>query len=446
MKKNLEVIEKKEMKDYEVKNLNNLKKYMKNVLNIENFDKMPIRTIVKHIKEADKGESWKDNKLYALKSYFETLNRRTKMLSTIAIKNTRAMKKKEKNQEQSEKEKENYLTYDELNVLLEKYKKYDTLEEMNNYLILASICTDQPVLRPGVLATSKIIFSKSNLNDTDNFLVLDKKNKKGYFYINNDKVSDSEKFKTNKKINLHPNYAKIIFDSINKYQREYLFDIDVKNKEIKLLLLLQKITESEFTFCMARSSFINNWYKTNLNANQNDIDKLCSEMRHSASVHRNNYKKVKEITGNLMKHSLMKEKKKVYDLQLENKPDDEILLPKKVISEKYEKNAAYDLVYKANKRKENDNDCKIKEDTMTKYNIIIGDDGKYKITKKPKKQIIKNTKQLQDTDDMAKFKKRRSDVIRNANNRIKDGKDTNIKPDTMLHYHIKYNKLKKIYE
>lgn len=452
MEKKLEK-KKKTMKAYEVKNLNNLKKYLKDEKNIDDIDKTPIRTIIKYIKEANYGESWKDNKLYALKSYCETKNRPTKLLLNESIKHTKAMKIAEKNQEQTEKEKENYLTYEELNMLMNIYKKYETKEDMIKYLILASICSDQPVLRPKVFATSKIIFNKKYIDNENNFIVLDKKNKKGYFYINDDKVSESEKFKDVKEIELYSEYSKIIFESIKKFPREYLFDLNVENKEIKLLNTLQEITELKFTFSMARSSFINHWYRVNPNATQNDIEKLCRDMRHSDETHRNNYKKVKEVSGNINKHSLFKKNKidtddeysDVDESDTENDTDKETK-KEKVLTEKYKKNAMYDIVYKANKKKEQDPEYVLNEETKKKYNIILGDDGKYKITKKEKKIVVKIQKQLKEVKNASQFNKRRKDVIRFANKRIQDGKEAYIKSETMLYYNIKYNQLKKIYE
>jgi hypothetical protein len=306
--------------------------------------------------------------------------------------------------------------------------------------------------------------------------MIDKKNKRNYFYINDDKVSESEKFKNIKEINLHPIFSRIVVDSIKKFPREYLFSLDVEHKEIKLLNILKEITEMDFTFSMARSSYINHWYKINKNASQNEIEKLCEEMRHSDEAHRDYYKKVAETDGNIYKHSLMvkfieediknnvfEEKK---DIIVEKRDDgysvssdysdcsdnsdidmnDLNNLIKKELSEKYKKNAVYDLVYKANKRRETDEKYKIKDDTMKKYDILIGDDGKYYTKKKEKIKVIKEKKQLKEPLSQAQFNKRRADTIRFANKRIENGKDAFIKADTMLYYNIKYNNLSKKYE
>jgi hypothetical protein len=464
--------EKNEMKEYEKDNLRNLKDYLKKEHNIDDIDKMKINDIIAKIKEAKRGESWKDNKLYAVKSYFNVLGRRTKMLSKTAINHTKEMKKNEKKQEQSQKELDNYLSYDELNLILEKYENYEIIEDMNKYLILACICTDQPVLRPGVLATVKIVYDKASLNDGENFIMIDKKNNKKYFYINDDKVSESEKFKNDKIINLHPTFSRIVIDSIKKFPRDYLFELNVENKEIKLLNLLQDITDMKFTFSMARSSYINHWYKIHPTANQIDIEELCREMRHSDEAHRDYYKKVKEMDGNIFKHSIMinflteQEKNDLinnkeeiinnnYNYDEENNSNsnsdydydyDSDKSVKKVLSEKYKKNAAYDLVYKVNKRLEAGEESKIKEETMKKYNILLDDDGKYYIKKKEKKITVKEKKQLKEPLSQAQFNKRKADVIRFANKRIDEGKEAFIKAETMTYYNVKYNNIKKKYE
>jgi hypothetical protein len=446
-------LEKKELKKYEKDNLRNLKEYLKKNHNIDDIDKMKINDIISQIKCADRSESWKENKLYALKSHFKILGRKTKRLENVSNKQTEKIKTIEKNNSQSEKEIENYLRYEELEILLEHYEKYETIEEMNKYLILAAICTDQPVLRPGVLATSKIIYNKSDINDKDNFVVIDKKNYKNYFYINDDKVSESEKFKDIKEIKLYPIFSNIVRESLKKFPREYLFDLKVENKEIKLLNLLQDITELSFTFSMARSSFVNHWYKINPKYNQNDIKKLCEEMRHSDDAHRDYYRKCSEIDGNIFKHSIMlkfiedeiEKDKSESDNDCDSSEDEENIEIKE-LSENYKKNAAYDLVYKANKRREIDEKYKIKDETIKKYNIMLDDDGKYYIKKKEKKIIKKEKKQLKEPLSQSEFNKRKADVIRFANKRIEMGKDAFIKAETMSYYNIKYNTILKKYE
>lgn len=410
------------LKEYEKKNLENLRKYMKQEHNIDNIDNEKIASIIKKINDADKSESWKDNKLYAIKNYFKQIGRRTTMLSKVAIKHTKDMKKEEKDGKQTEKEKNNYLTYDELNELLKKNEKYNNNDEMNRYLILASICTDQPPLRPQIYADAKIIYKEKELNDKDNFLYINKKKKTGYMYINHDKVTESIKFKNEKKIPLYDRFCEIVIKSLEKTPRDNLYILDVKNKEKKMLLELQKTTGLKFTFDMARSSFITEWHKKHQNASENEIEKLATHMRHSIDTHRVHYKKVDPVSGNLNKKNICEKNT--------NSDSDK----SETIVDKYKKNAVYDLIYKLNKRREDGKEHEIKDETLKKYNIIKTEDGKYKKPDKVSKKKEKIKATPKEITDPKQYNKRRSDIISYANKH-----QSNIKESTILFYKIKYD-------
>ena len=101
-----------------------------------------------------------------------------------------------------------------------------------------------------------------------------------------------------------------------------------------------------------------------------------------------------------------------------------------------------------NKRKHENSDNGIKDETVVKYNIQQNVDGDYYIPKQKVKKT-KDKKQLkgEPLDNLnPTFIKKRNDIIRAANKKIDDRKEVNIKNDTMEFYGIKLNPATKLYE
>lgn len=315
--------------------------------------------------------------MFALKAFYTNLKKPVKLIDKNADKLFKDIKKEEIEQKQTKKELENYLTYDELQILLNENKNYKTKRQMNQYLILASMATDQPPLRPQIYSYLNIVTNKKDIkNDDNNYMYINKQQKKGHLYINDDKVC---KFNSkNKQIDLKPQFLNIIIESLKKYPRiKFIEYKDVKSVEKKLLDELQLITDNNLTFHMARSAFINNWLKQNPNATDAQKIKLAEDMRHTIQSQICYYKKIDPVSGNLDKIKAIQQAKQI-------KKNDENKEPKKY--EKYkEVNKIRALISKANKTPNH----KMREDTIERYGILKDENGKYYLPKKKKQKTKK---------------------------------------------------------
>lgn len=318
-------------------------------------------------------DSWKKKVLFAIKAYYNELGKPTKLIDKFADMHFKKMIKDElEDQNQSQKEKENYLTYDELNIILRENEEYSTKRQMIQYLLLASICTDQPPLRPQIYADLEIVHYKKDIKDDDNnYMYINRQHKSGYLYINSDKVDKNNKH--NKIIDLQPVFLKIVIESLKKYPRNKFIECDLAEPEQKLLYELRKAVGNNFSFDMARSSYVNDWNKKNPDATDAEKIKLAQMMRHTIQAQMTYYKKKETVTGNLEKIKAKKEAEKA--IKEDGKKDEE---PK--VYEKYkEVNKIRALIAKANREK-----YKIKEETMNRYGILVDNDGKYYYPKQKK--------------------------------------------------------------
>ena len=317
---------KKQLNNYEEENIDILKNYIKTVHKIANIDKIPqekmyeiINTAKNQKNNQDYSPSWKKLKFYSIAAYYN-INDMTKKYEYMFEKAQtygKMINKVEEKQEKTEREKNNELTIFELRNISEKYKNYKHIDEMYKYLLISSICRDQEPLRPQIYADLKYIDELKNVkDDKQNYIYISKKGKSGFFYINVDKVAkhvekkigkgEKEK-KEKKRIKLKPEYLKIVKKSLDDYPREYLFDLNVENGEIKLLKMLQDMTDNKFNFQMARSLYITYKYLENNNMTYIQKKALAENMRHT--------KQTQEIA--YLKHGETVTEKKLVDLQKE---------------------------------------------------------------------------------------------------------------------------------
>jgi hypothetical protein len=350
---------KEDMSEENIKSIKGIEKYIKltydkDLLKVNTNSLIKYVNIAKKQDGSDYSDAWKKKILFALKEYYSKLNRPIKAFKNESDKYFKKMRSDELDQVQTEKEKENYLTYDELNILLKEKENYKTEREMNMYIILASICTDQPPLRPYNYGDLNIVYSEKDITDDngENYLYIGKTNSDSYIYINYDKVYKYTK--TDKKIYLEPRFFNIIKKSLEFLPRKKLLVYDVKKPEKKITYELQAITGNKFNFDMARSSYINNWLKITPNIEDPDRIKLAQQMRHTISAQMTYYVKKKPISGNLEKIKKIK------------KDDDTVNNIDKIRS----------LISMANKR-----GTVIKEETIVKYGIEKNNRDKYYLPK-----------------------------------------------------------------
>jgi hypothetical protein len=331
---------KKELKTHQKKYIDELLNYMKDVHEITNFLTTPKETMYKLIIEAIKkdGEeyslSWKENKLYSLASYFEVSDIKTKQAYFIAKahKLSKQIKGDEEKQHQTEKEKENYLNIFELRNIAEKYQNYKHIDDMYIYLIFSCLCEDQEALRPQIYVNVLYVDNAKDIkNDDKNYIYISKTGKSGYFYINDDKVSDHEEHKQKKRIRLNDDFLKIVKKTFDDYPRKKLFEFDVENPKQKLLYMLQKTTaehkgKNNFNFQIARSSFTTHKYLENSNMSYIQKKTLAQNMRHTKQTQEKNYFKHSLATTNKTFSDLTEEATK----ELENLKKKELILNNKI--------------------------------------------------------------------------------------------------------------------
>ena len=404
-----------------------LKKYMKNVHNISDITKENINTIIKYIRNANKSESWKEGKLFSLERYFASIGRKTKLIKKNAVKTLKKRKTDEQQQGQTEKEKDNYLTYEELNELRKRHEIYYDIESMYQYLLLSAICLDQPPLRPQIYVDLTIIYDKKKMNKTDNYMILDKNKKTGLIYINDDKVSRKRdiKFSKDNEVIMEPLFTKVVFETLEKYNRNKLFEFDVDNKEHKILKMLQDITKNKFTFNMARSSYVTYWWKNHHDAKLTEKIYMAKQMRHTVAYQEMCYRKFDAVSGNLEKID-----KKIND---ENDNEEE----KEQESEKTIKTHIYNKLYYANK-----NNITLDNKFIIKYGIQKNEKGEYVYKKEDSKDKEKDNENVnkinlgkpKTSENEVEFNRRRKSVINMANK-----KNTQIKVGTCEYYGIKYD-------
>lgn len=293
---------KKELKPYAKKYIDELLNYMKEVHEINNFLTLPKEDMYNLIYTAIKKDgdnyslSWKANKIYSLMSYYEVNDIKTKYTYFKAKykKINKEIEEQEDKQEQTKKEADNYLNIYELRNIAEKYKDYKHIDEMYIYLLFSCLSQDQEVLRPQIYANIPIIREQKDIKkDAGNYLYISKTGKSGYFYINNDKVSEKKTHEDKHRIRLSENFLNIILRTLKDYPREKLFNFDVENPENKLLYLLQKTTEKytnkKFNFQMGRSAFITHKYLENPNMSYKQKKTLAENMRNSKPTQEHNY-------------------------------------------------------------------------------------------------------------------------------------------------------------
>jgi len=290
-----------------------LEKYLLKKYNIHNMYGVNILSLGSIIEKSNYDDSWKESKINALRYYLKSLRRcPSRFLDKLSKKISDRKKFKEREQKQSKRELINYLTYKELNTIRDMYENiYDAIKDTNmnkcklffelsqDYLLLSLLCTDQPPLRPQIYADMKIVFDLKKIDNKNNFLYIDENNNCGHFHINKDKVSDCVMFKKDKKIKLQPHFLRILTENLKYYPRVTLFNtLGVKKKTLQIRQRLQKMTCSNFTFSMSRSSYLNYMIRNN-DLNENQLRSLAFNMRHSFATQTTNYKKLNEVTGNL---------------------------------------------------------------------------------------------------------------------------------------------------
>jgi len=255
---------------------------------------------------------------------------------------------------QSEKEKEFYMSIPTIHYIIDNTPW--TESQHFNYLLL-NIISKQPPLRPDFYTTCKIIFQKKDDNKTDNFIFINKKTKQINYIVNNDKISKS--YKPKNIIEITDNDLKnIIFESVKKYPRTYLFELNNKKMTQQQLtsLLRKSLNNKGITFSMIRSAYINNYYL--YEPSKLKRKELAHNMRHSHDTALTNYNKINPIE----KESCDDIRAKLNLLTIEDNNNN----PSEEQQDKEYIKKRNNILIKINQRK-----SKPRPDTIIKYNLVF---------------------------------------------------------------------------
>lgn len=106
-----------------------------------------------------------------------------------------------------------------LNYYKQIVDEYNFLLPLKKDKLLLAMMVLQPPLRNGFYTKCRIVKRKSDINDTDNFLYLDYKSKKAYYYVNSDKVSNTREY-SKKKNKTIPIISNVLTEHFLKYYKE----------------------------------------------------------------------------------------------------------------------------------------------------------------------------------------------------------------------------------
>lgn len=275
-----------------------------------------------------------------------------------------------------EKEKENYRDYQYFVSILDSidYDKLTTLTAHYKYLLLALLVLAPPV-RIQIYHTAQIIQKLNEDDEKQNFLWFTTQGRKRVYYIiNNDKASNYKQYSIDKhivnKIEIeNKRLVDLLYDSIQKYPRKYLFDFNgTQVSEMTLSRWLKDITRLPgATFDMMRSVYITEFYSKNPNLNAKR--ELARQMRHSVETASKNYLKIFPV-NNKQSDELKSEnaqlKAKIAELEAkvnELTPNDESKMDKSFIKKRK------DILYLLNVKKKTS-----KQSTLNKYGIKYDSD------------------------------------------------------------------------
>lgn len=219
------------------------------------------------------------------------------------------------------KEKENFRSYsyfiEKLNSI--EYNNIKNIKDHFKYLYLALLIY-QPPLRTSFYYTSKFIYNIEDNNKINNYIYINNNNIS--YIVNQDKVSNSKLYSMNLNLSIidikNIKLLNLIKDSLNKYPRKFLFELNKKSiTEITLSKWLKSITELEgISIDIMRSVYITYFY--NNNVTYKSREELSKQMRHSQNTASKNYFKV--IEENNDSENIIKElREKISHLENENK-------------------------------------------------------------------------------------------------------------------------------
>lgn len=290
------------------------------------------------------------------------------------------VEKDESQNVQTEKEKLSYRDHEYFMSIIESEKEDYTVMNYKPHINFLVLCLTvlQPPLRSDFYCSAQFITQKSEDDNENNFIFINKKTKKIYYIVNKDKVTKTKFYKMHpehKTIEVEDPFLKELIEySYEVYNRKYLlqasYKVDTPVAQNSYLSYLRKATlVPEITNDIMRSSYIN-WFH-NHHKKHSDKEALSHKMRHSLITAQKNY--FKDLEDEDESQANPEEVSRV-------KADNEVLVTKlekcqnnKLSEAEYTKKR-YNVIFNLN----NGHSNTPRKSTVEKYNIQLDEEtGEY---------------------------------------------------------------------
>lgn len=251
------------------------------------------RNLLKFIKDLKFGNSRTKDLIFAVARYLHVNGdeRYSKIYSQEGFDYYKLIMDNEKQGKQTEKEEDKYMSLDAIKQIAKDTSYlHDNLESHYQHLLL-NLITLQPPLRADFYVSCLFISQEKQNDKIHNFLFVNKRTKKAYYIVNDDKIKTARIRRDKIELN-NKELKNIITQSLILYPRNHLFENSdaTAYSYDKLLKLLKTATHNEgIGFNLIRSAYINDFYETKLDVKSRE--ELAMNMRHLLSTSMTHYHK-----------------------------------------------------------------------------------------------------------------------------------------------------------
>ena len=354
--------------------------YMKekdNTLNKDNYIKLNKRNIGSQIENnKDWSDGSKENLLFMIGRwlYNNGFKKDGEYYSNKGKEYTKKIADNTEENKLDEKEEQNFREHQYFIDLINNIdeSKINNQSDDQKYLLL-NLLVKQPPVRTSFYNTAKFITKLKDNDNKNNFIHIDRRGKtKATIIINKDKASNYKEYNLNKDLSkikiIEDDLATLIYNSLTKYPRIYLFEYNNKSiSENTLLKWLRSMTKiDKVNINMMRSSYITHYYENNPSYRLKN--KLSKQMRHSVNTASKNYNKVLNTENKPTSELLTNAKSEISKLQIQlYECSNNLIKNDNVITKKNK----YDVLYNINVRK-----SKPSERIIKKYDLKYNEENK----------------------------------------------------------------------
>ena len=275
-----------------IKSYYNIIKKEKPEITLDNYDFLEENYEILEEYYKDKAQETKKKLYSTLCKYFTfryTENKSTKYLrlrkyfEEQSTQETKEIKKTKLTNTEDNVNYDLYVTLDDIDEKIKSYDeiKYRTIDDNLEYLLLHVIYNG--ALRTSFYEKLKIASSKSNIPEEENYVYIN--SKAGYYYVESDKVSSTEIFKKEerKKILFDEEFKNVVYLSVQKYPRTFLFNdwSDAKiNNTLKEIFKQNDVNISYFRKIYETCTYVN----AIISGKMVQWMENCYRLRHSSNI------------------------------------------------------------------------------------------------------------------------------------------------------------------